>query len=201
MAHTPAALISCLLLAGCGGGGGSPDGGADAPPPIDAFEPADAGPDALVIDGPMPPQGALCTDPIPLGPGDDTTGDTTDMATAGTGQCSIGSSGGKDAKYVVDLGETPVDLVVDVAVDEDADPQLACADAGWSEHLDVLAASGPIYLFVDGTAQHGGATVGSFDLATSVRAIVGESDACDPAGITSRCAAGFRCTGSVCVPD
>jgi hypothetical protein len=219
MAHTPAALISCLLVAGCGGGGGTPDAGPpDAPPPIDAFEAVDAGPDAIVIDGPTPPQGALCTDPIPLGPGDDTSGDSTDMATVGTGLCSIGSNGGKDAKYLVDLGETPVDLVVNVAVDEEADPpydvvlyaravcndgntQLACADAGWSERMDVLAASGMIYLFVDGTAQHGGATVGAYDLSTSLRTVVGESQACDPAGVASRCVTGFRCSASVCQPD
>jgi hypothetical protein len=65
----------------------------------------------------------------------------------------------------------------------------------------VLAVSGPVYLIVDGTAQHDGDPDGAYMLSTAVRTIVGESEACDPAGVTSRCAAGFRCTGSLCVAD
>src|SRR5262245_3003732 len=127
MACTPAAVISYLaalvLAAACGGGGGSPDAAApDAPAPADAREPADARPDADLPDAMIPPQGAVCTDPIPLAPGASASGDTTGMKAIATGQCSIGSGSAKDTKYLVDLGDTAQDLVVQLDVDEGADP-------------------------------------------------------------------------------
>ncbi|HTM23363.1 MAG TPA: PPC domain-containing protein [Kofleriaceae bacterium] len=226
MASTTAAVISYLgasalvLAAACGGGGGTPDASPtpDAPSPADAAASPDGEPDATHPDGPIPVDGSTCNVPIDLAPGASASGDTTGMARTTTGTCSLGSGSAKETKYLVDLGDTPVDLVLHANVNEAADPpfdvvlyartmcgsadtELVCADAGWSERADLLAVSGPVYIMVDGTYQHGGAMEGAYDLDTAVRTIAAESDACDPAGITSRCATGFRCASSVCVTD
>lgn len=223
MACTPAAVISrltgaALLLAACGSGSGTPDAGAADADTTDARPTPDAPVDAVVFDALIPPQGATCEDPIPLAPGDSTTADTTLFAAALTAPCSLGSSTAREGKFAIDLGETPRDLVVNVEVDEQADPPfdavvyaygscgtpetaLGCADAGWSERLDVLAASGVVYVIVDGTFQHGGAREGAFTISTAARDIVAENGSCDPAGVTSRCADGFRCIGGTCAAD
>jgi len=225
MTCTPGALLSTagrlflVMAAACGGGGGSSDAGSpDAPGAADAASPADSGPDALVIDAPVLPQGATCTDPFILAPGGSDSQDSSQFAAQTTASCSAGTSAALEVKYLVDMGTTPRDLVARVSVDETADPpydavlyartectklatEVACADAGWSERIDVLAATGNVYLLVDGTSQHGGLREGSYTLTTSVRDIVAESGACDPAGVTSRCADGFRCVAGTCSTD
>lgn len=217
------ALAAAVALACGGGDAADPDGAVDAPPPAaDAFV-ADAPPDAPpAVDGAPADAavlGANCMFPRVLAPGDSDTGDTSTFPHSGTANCSNGTGGNPDAVYLFDLGDTgPRDLTVTATVDEGATPpfdvvlharttcgtrqsEVACIDAGYSERLEILAQTGEVYVFVDGTPQHGGATTGAYDLTTSVRDVVATTAACDPAAIANRCEAGARCVGSVCVAD
>lgn len=209
-----------LLLVACGDDDGPttpPDAGiADAPvAPPDA-----APPDAIAADAPPFPPGASCGTAIAIAtdgtPRPDTTSGAANLSGA---SCSGGTDYAPDRYFVVDVGETPVDLVVDVLVEEAApmpfdavvsaradcaDPmtELGCVDHGRGERLELLAVTGTIYLIIDGTAQFMGVAQGSYTLTVATRAIVGMGDACDPAGATSRCDAGRRCeeTAGTCVP-
>lgn len=223
LATVAAGLVSVFGTTACGDGGGSPDA---SPSPPDAARPIDAPPtpdaplppDASTVDAVILPQGATCDDPIPLTPGAGDTNDTSAMGSTTASSCSAGAASSRETKYLIDLGSTPRDLVVEVAVDENASPpfdvvlyartncamfasELACADAGWSERLEVLNQMGPVYVMVDSTAQHGGLTQGPYTLTTATRDIIATGNACEPAGVTNRCETGARCVGASCVTD
>lgn len=214
-----AALASLAGTWACGSGSSSPDATeADAVVTPDAPPPPDSGPDAIAYDAVVLPRGATCDVPIALNPGDSDSYDTTDLFQVAIGSCSNGSGTGRDAVYVFDMGKTPRDLSLLVSVDEGADPpydavlhartectsqmqEVACADGGYSEHLEVLAQTGLVYVFVDGTPQHSGASEGAFMLSSSGRDIVAATGSCDPAEVTSRCEDGTRCVSGTCVAD
>jgi hypothetical protein len=117
---------------------------------------------------------------------------------------------------VVNLGPTRLDLIVDAVVDDAAatpfdvvlshrvqcDPaaETTCVNAWWSERLEVLAASGTTWLLLDGTAEFGGAAQGNVSLSIARRSIAGNTDACDPAGLSSRCDDDLFCQAGTCVP-
>jgi hypothetical protein len=225
MAGTGRLLPSLLLVAlGCGSGGASDTdaAAADAAPLPDAAPPADAappGPDAAPQPDAMPlPPGATCQLAVELSPGDTYAGDTTGLPNSAGGSCAAGSIEAGDALHVFELGDTPLDLVLDVAVDETAEPpfdvvlharatcsqaatELGCANAGWSEHLELLEVSGTVYVAVDGTHQHGGARTGPYELSSASRAILAANAACTPGDPAARCAGGHRCVAQVCVED
>jgi hypothetical protein len=115
----------------------------------------------------------------------------------------------------------PVDLVVDVLVDErvfvlspfdavlsvrtacdNKTSQIACTNLGWGEELELFAVTQPVFLLVDGTAQKNGMQAGTFDIVVKQRTVVDKDLACDPLGLTSRCADNLRCQPgtSRCVP-
>jgi hypothetical protein len=216
--------LAGAFSAGCGDGDGTTDASV---PPADAPGLPDAGPlppdarpppDANDVDAVILPQGASCDDPIPLAPGAGDTNDTSQMLPQHGSTCSAGAGLANETKYLIDLGATPIDLVVDVMVDENATPpfdtvlhartdcgayatEFACVDAGWSERLEILDHMGPIYLSVDSTAQHGGQTAGAYTLSTATRAIIATGNACDPNGVIDRCQSGARCVAGSCVAD
>lgn len=209
--------------AGCGDDAAAPDAAVmppDAAPVIDAAPTPDAPvpPDANLLDAEIPPQGATCDDPIPLAPGAGDSNDTSVMLSMLGSSCSAGAGTSRETKYLIDLGTTPRDLVVDVAVDENATPpfdvvlhartdcgmfasQVACVDGGWSERLEILGQMGPIYVMVDSTPQHGGLTQGAYTLTTAARDIITTGNPCDPNGVANRCETGARCVASSCVAD
>jgi hypothetical protein len=219
------AILAFASAAACGGGSGDDDAvdidarpGDDdaAPPPPDAEPGPDAGPrpDAM----PQLPgeacANAIVLDVLPAAVAGDTTGYRNDVYAT----CSAGSFNQVDVVYEIPLGATPVDVLAEAAVDEAATPpfdvvlygqaecgmpdsELGCADAGWGERVQLLDASGSVFLVVDATHQFGGATTGAYMLTAATRAIVGDGAGCDPAAAVSRCAGGFRCVGSACAAD
>ncbi len=213
-------LIFALLTAACGGGDDDDDGpdaaAPDAALAIDAVPRTDAAPRP---DAPPPTLGATCNRPFVLDTQPAThSADTTGFTNNSLGKCSNGSQLEADAFYRVPLGDTPVDLLATVTVDETVDApfdvvlygqtscgaantEISCGDSGWGERLELLDVSGEIFLVVDGTAQFGGATEGAYTLDTSTRAIVGDGATCDPAAVTDRCASAFRCAGGTCIAD
>jgi len=213
-----ALLIFSLATAACGDDDAeAPDAASpDAAPRIDAAPVPDATPRP---DAAPPRFGATCNWPFVL----DTqpanhSADTTGFSNNALGKCSNGSQLSADAFYRVPLGDTPLDLLATVTVDETVDApfdvvlygqtscgaantEITCTDSGWGERLELLDVSGEIFLVVDGTAQFGGATAGAYTIDTSTRAIVGDGATCDPAILADRCASGFRCVSGTCVAD
>jgi hypothetical protein len=221
--HRVTTLIALFAIAAAACG--DDDAVADATPAADDAAPpafdAPRRPDATPLPDAAPlVAGDRCELPLELGPHPATeAGDTTGMSSAAyAGPCSVPTADHPDSVYHSDLGETALDLIVDVTVDEGVeapfdvvlyaradctmpDTLLGCADAGWGEHLEILDASGDIYLFVDGTHQFGGSTSGAFTLTTATRAIAAVDSPCDPSRITDRCAVGSRCVSGTCVAD
>ena len=212
-----ALLIFTLFVAACGDDADDPDAASpDAAPAIDAVPLPDATPR---VDAPPPTLGATCNWPFVLDTQPAThSADTTGFTNNALGKCSNGSQLEADAFYRVALGDTPVDLLATVTVDETVDApfdvvlygqtscgatntEITCTDSGWGERLDLLDVSGEIFLVVDGTSQFGGTPEGAYTIDTSTRAIVGDGAACDPAVVTDRCASGFRCVSGTCVAD
>ncbi len=198
-------------MCACGGQGGEPDASpADAPPgPVDAALP----------DAEPAPAGTNCFYPYYLDPGDSHDGDATDFLADRTASCSGGSSEGPDFFYRILPGPIPIDLIVDAVVTDTGEPpydlavsartncfdyesEIACSDQGFGdEHIELLGISSAVTVIVDGTSLYGGRDSGTYTLYTRVRDIVGENDACDPAGQTSRCIDGWRCVAGTCVED
>ena len=175
----------------------------------------DGTPDAR-IDAPPPGPGRSCQTALDL---TDLAGPMSIATSGGTNftgsLCGGGGSiGGPDAWGVVHLGATRADLIVDALVDEAPErpfdvvlsarvqcedaAETACSNAWWSERLEVLGASGTVYLLFDGTPEFGGSVDGAANVSITRRAIVGNTDACDPAGVTSRCGDDQRCQAGVC---
>lgn len=215
--------MCALTLLACGDDGSAAMDDAGAIDAIDAIATIDApvpdGPiDALLFDAMPVEPGANCTHPIVLTPGDSSGGNTALMDANGRGSCSPSTNGSRDAIFRFEVGDTPKDLLVNVSVDEGvAQPfdvvlyartqcnssasEIACVDSGWGESAQFLDVSGPLFVFVDGSVQFGGANSGAFTLTSSAREIVNLGDTCDPAGMTSRCSTGNRCMAGVCVED
>jgi hypothetical protein len=209
-----------ILLIACGDDGAAdPDAAAPTPdatvPAPDARPTPDAAP---VIDATPPPPGATCAQAIALGAGQTHSGTTAGLPGNTSASCSAGSSATPEAFHTIAAGETPIDLLIQAAVDEDARPpfdvvlsarttcadpgtELACADSGWGERLELLGVTGDITVIVDATDQYDGATTGAYTLTSRVRDIVAEDGTCDPAGLASRCADTLRCSAGTCVPD
>lgn len=208
-------LLFCVAIAGCDGGGGTPDAtpAVDAPAATDALPTPDAppAPDAM-----PPPPGTACSTAIELvadtGPVASTTAFSGNAAGA---SCSGGATSAPERYFVVDAGDTAVDLVVEITVDEAAmqpfdvvataratcaDPtsELACSDSGWGERLEVLAVTGPVYILVDGTDQFMGASSGAFEIDVRRRTLAGFGQFCD--GVTARCGVDLVCQDAMCVP-
>lgn len=214
------AAVLLGLLCACGDDGGAdPDAAVGSPdaslPPPDAAPVADAAP---TIDARPPLPGATCQQTIALGAGQTHSGDTTGLPGATRATCSPGSMAAVDAFHLIDAGTTPIDLLIEAAVDEAAEPpfdvvlsartvcedlgtEIGCADAGWGERLELLAVTGAITVIVDATDQYGGATAGAYTLTSRVRTIAGEGATCDATGLASRCADGLRCSAETCQTD
>jgi hypothetical protein len=129
--------------------------------------------------------------------------------------CSGGSHHAPEYYFVYDAGASPVDVVVDVTVDESiaapfdvvlsartdcTDPasEVACADVGWGEHLEILAVTGPVAILVDGSGEFGGLPAGDFTISVVTRPIAGVGEVCDMAGVSSRCDTDLICVGGMC---
>lgn len=217
-----ALVFAAVAASGCGDDASSSP---DATPPdgtlpaIDATLPPDAvQPDAIVTDGALLEPGATCQNPIVLSAGDSSGADTTLMSPTARGSCAAASSQARDAIFLFDVGQNPVDLLVSASVDEgvgmpfdvvlyarhlctSSAEEIACSDAGWGESAEFLDVTGKVYVFVDGSNQYGGADEGTFTLASAARDVVATDGSCDMAQITSRCASGNRCVGGTCVAD
>lgn len=211
--------LAALLLAACGDdGGATPDAAPRDAAPVDApiAPPADARADAAPPPDAVP--GTSCAAALPLEPGALHAGSTLGHPSAEVASCSIGTGEGRESFYRVDVGDEPADLLVRVTVDESAPPhfdavvsvrsdcaalesELACSDSGWGERLELLEASGPHWVLVDGTEQYGGLDFGHYLLSVDRRELVGEGASCDPEARASRCAAGTRCRAGVCDAD
>lgn len=204
-----AALATALAACGGGGGGASDAGAADGGPTIDAARPIDAAPttDARI--------GSSCSLPIELELGVPFAGDSSGFDDALQAGCSPLTAEAPDVVHAIALGADPVDLLVEVEVDEAATPPFdavvsvrgacglngPCADLGYGERLEALAVTGTRFVVVDGTTQFGGASSGAYTLRTATRPVVALDAACDPDGLASRCAKDLRCVGGACVAD
>ncbi|MBI4509359.1 MAG: PPC domain-containing protein [Deltaproteobacteria bacterium] len=184
----------------------------DAPIPIVTF---DSGPaDARPPDAP-PPEGSSCEVAIDLsGNTSVVAGNTTLGKKLTSASCAEGAADAPEMYYMVEAPSTPVDLLADVVYPESAAPfdavlsartscddessEIACVNEWWGERLEVLSASGKVFVVVDGTSESNGNRSGAFGITVRERKIVGMGKECDPAGIASRCLRGFRCVMGKC---
>jgi len=206
-----------LCAAACGGGGAGPP---DAAAPDACAEPCvpdvDAAPTPDAPPGVDAEPGRSCASAIPLVPGAPAVMATTVGGSYATrASCAGDSMAWPDRYFQVEAGAAPVDLTVDVAVDEaamtpfdavvsargvcaEAQSEILCVNSGWSDRLELLGVSGRVYLVVDGTTEFGGVSQGAFDIAVTARAIAAAGAACDPAGAASRCGADLVCQAGTC---
>ena len=196
------ALVAALVCSACQDDGLKP--GVDA-----------AVADLPGVDLPAPGAGRTCAQAIDL------TNETEPLAASTLGgisqtgtACDSGSDNYPEVYFHFEAGAIPVDLIVDVVVDPNSrwdavvtsrsdcarpDSESFCADNGGSQHLEVLGATGEVYLLVDGTDSYMGKSQGSFTIAVHERPIVALGDACDPNGVDNRCSGQTRCEGGTCV--
>lgn len=83
----------------------------------------------------------------------------------------------------------------------DAGSALGCSDAraaDATEEVVVQNAAGTYYVVADGYGTARGFTTGEFEVAARLRDVLALGAACDPAGVTDRCADGTSCLGGVC---
>ncbi len=210
LVRLPSVLLIALLLGACGGND-DPVVHPDSAPVPDA-PPMPDGP--LPPDGPPPPPGTGCSVAIDLTNAPAPEMHNNQFSGNGNGaSCSGGADSAPELYFTYDAGATAVDLLVDVMVDEsvpapfdvvlsartdcnDAMTEVACADVGWGEHMEVLEVTGVVAVLVDGSTEFGGAPAGDFTIRIVTRAIAGLGEACDPAGLTSRCGTDMVCSGT-----
>jgi hypothetical protein len=129
-------------------------------------------------------------------------------------QCDPGGDLAPEIYFTYEAGTTPVDLLVDVAVDpstpfdalvtarsdcQDQSTELFCADLSGSQHLEVLGASGTVTLVVDGTDSYMGDVEGDFTINVRKRPILALGDDCDVMGVNNRCGENTACRAGKCV--
>jgi hypothetical protein len=138
------------------------------------------------------------------------------LGSTGAG-CSMDSQGSPELYFTYNAGSTATDLIVDVVVDPqglwdavvsarsdctDDTTEKFCANFGGGQHLEVLGATGPTSIIVDGTTSGpNGIDQGKFTIQVKKRTIVGMGDACDPQGVTARCGKDLLCQSGHCVTD
>jgi hypothetical protein len=191
-------IVLAMLAAGCDGG--EPAAAADL--------------QMLAADLSAAADGTSCAEAIDLTHlGQPWSGSTVGAPSLTVSMCDPASSQSPALYFRYQVGAVAVDLIADVVVDpaapwdalatarddcSDPSTESACADAGGSQHLEVLGATGTVAIVVGGTTRLGNADRGGFTVSAHTRAVVAAGAACDPAGVTSRCGGDARCVAGRC---